>query len=267
MPAESKRLKNNEKQMKVTFLGTGTSQGIPVIGCKCETCSSIDFRDKRLRSSIHLKVDDNSFVIDTGPDFRAQMLREGINELDAIIYTHEHKDHTAGMDDIRAFNFMQMRDMPLYGTPAVLNQLQREYSYVFAPKKYPGVPQVVTHEISNQPFEVLGTTFTPILVMHYKFPVFGYRIKDFTYITDAKYIAEEELDKVRGTKILVLNALQIKEHLSHLTLSEALELIDIIKPEKAYLTHISHKLGTQQNVESKLPDNVFLAYDGLTISL
>lgn len=130
MPAESKRLKNNEKQMKVTFLGTGTSQGIPVIGCKCETCSSIDFRDKRLRSSIHLKVDDNSFVIDTGPDFRAQMLREGINELDAIIYTHEHKDHTAGMDDIRPFNFMQMRDMPLYGTPAVLNQLQREYSYV-----------------------------------------------------------------------------------------------------------------------------------------
>lgn len=253
--------------MKVTFLGTGTSQGIPVIGCKCETCTSLDFRDKRLRSAIHLESNGNSFVIDTGPDFRAQMLREGIQKLDAVIYTHEHKDHTAGLDDIRPFNFMQMKDMPVYGTAAVIDQIKREFAYVFSPKKYPGVPQVITHEITNAPFEVLGTTFTPIQVMHYKLPVFGYRIADFTYITDAKYIAEEEMEKIKGSKILVLNALQLKEHLSHLTLQEALEIIAYIKPEKAYLTHISHKLGSQRSVEQSLPENVFLAYDGLQLSL
>ncbi|MBD8487620.1 MBL fold metallo-hydrolase [Echinicola sp. CAU 1574] len=252
--------------MTITFLGTGTSQGVPVIGCNCGTCTSLDFRDKRLRSSIHIQIKDKSYVIDTGPDFRMQMLREGIKQLDAIIYTHEHKDHTAGLDDIRPFNFMQMKDMPIYGTKPVLDQIRKEFSYVFSPKKYPGVPQIITHEISNEPFEVLGTTFCPIEVLHYKLPVFGYRIHDFTYITDAKYISEVELKKIKGTKVLVLNALQIKEHLSHLTLAEALQIIEIIKPEKAYLTHISHRLGIHADIEKDLPENVFLAHDGLKIT-
>lgn len=253
--------------MNITFLGTGTSQGIPVIGCRCEVCSSLDFRDKRLRSSVHLQIDNKSFVIDTGPDFRTQMLREGINQLDAVIYTHEHKDHTAGLDDIRPFNFMQMKDMPIYGTRAVLEQIKREFSYVFSAKKYPGVPQVVAHEIHNQPFEVHDVIFTPIEVMHYKLPVFGYRINDFTYITDAKYINEEELKKLQGTKVLVLNALQLRDHISHLTLAEALEIIKKIRPEQAYLTHISHKLGTHHKIQQELPENVFLAHDGLKITL
>ncbi|GAB3646471.1 MBL fold metallo-hydrolase [Echinicola sediminis] len=253
--------------MNITFLGTGTSQGVPVIGCRCEVCCSLDFRDKRLRSSVHLQIDNKSFVIDTGPDFRTQMLREGISRLDAVIYTHEHKDHTAGLDDIRPFNFMQMKDMPIYGTKPVLEQIKREFSYVFSTKKYPGVPQVVTHEIHNKPFEVHDITFTPIEVMHYKLPVFGYRIKDFTYITDAKYISAEELKKLQGTKVLVLNALQIREHISHLTLKEALEIIKEINPERAYLTHISHKLGVHHKIQQELPENVFLAHDGLKITL
>ncbi|WP_186756300.1 MBL fold metallo-hydrolase [Echinicola salinicaeni] len=253
--------------MNITFLGTGTSQGVPVIGCQCDVCTSLDFRNKRLRSSIHIEIDRKSIVIDTGPDFRSQMLREGISQLDAVIYTHEHKDHTAGLDDIRPFNFMQKKDMPIYGTRPVLEQIKREFSYVFSSKKYPGVPQVITHEIQNKAFDVHEITFTPIEVLHYKLPVFGYRIKDFTYITDAKYISEKEMNKIRGSKTLVLNALQISEHISHLTLDEALEIIEEIKPEKAYLTHISHKLGCHQEIQQQLPDNVFLAHDGLKISL
>ncbi|GGZ27124.1 MBL fold metallo-hydrolase [Echinicola pacifica] len=253
--------------MKITFLGTGTSQGVPVIGCQCEVCKSLDFRDKRLRSSIHLQIDDSSIVIDTGPDFRTQMLREGISSLDAVVYTHEHKDHTAGLDDIRPYNFMQNKDMPVYGTAPVLSQLKREYSYIFAEKKYPGVPQVITHQIDNKPFIVAGNTFLPIEVLHYKLPVFGYRIGDFSYITDAKSILDSEMAKLKGTKTLVLNALQQTEHISHLTLKEAIEWISIIKPEKAYLTHISHKLGKHKSVEDMLPENIFLAYDGLQLNL
>ncbi|MDN3670077.1 MBL fold metallo-hydrolase [Echinicola jeungdonensis] len=253
--------------MKITFLGTGTSQGVPVIGCNCEVCSSLDYRDKRLRSSILIEIDGKHFVIDTGPDFRQQMLRENVERLDAVIYTHEHKDHTAGLDDIRPFNFMQMKDMPVYGTRPVLNQIEKEFSYIFAAKKYPGVPRVITHEIKNKPFEVHGVNFQPIEVLHYKLPVFGYRIQDFTYITDAKSISSEELNKIKGSKILVLNTLQIKEHLSHLTLEEALEIVHLIKPEKAYFTHISHKLGTHHDIEQLLPDQVYLAYDGLKITL
>jgi len=253
--------------LNITFLGTGTSQGVPVIGCKCDVCSSLDFRDKRLRSSVHLQVDNRSFVIDTGPDFRIQMLREGISQLDAVIYTHEHKDHTAGLDDIRPFNFMQMKDMPIYGTKPVIEQIKREFSYIFSAKKYPGVPQVITHEIKNEPFKVHNITFTPIEVLHYKLPVFGYRVKDFTYITDAKYIRDEEMKKLQGTKVLVLNALQLREHISHFTLDEALEIIKQIKPDQAFITHISHKLGTHHKIQEKLPENVFLAHDGLKITL
>ena len=253
--------------MKVTFLGTGTSQGVPVIGCNCEICSSLDFRDKRLRSSVHLEIGDKSLVIDTGPDFRQQMLRERISSLDGILYTHEHKDHTAGLDDIRPFNFSQEKDMPIYGQLPVLNQIKKEFSYIFTGHRYPGIPMVQTHEIENKPFEVEGIPIIPIKVLHYKLPVFGYRIKDFTYITDANYIGPDELKKIDGTKVLVLNALQNKEHISHFNLSQALEIVRQIRPEKSYFTHVSHKLGRHSVVESSLPENVFLAYDGLKLTL
>lgn len=253
--------------MKVTFLGTGTSQGVPVITCDCAVCTSIDFRDKRLRSSIHLEIEGKSFVIDTGPDFRQQMLRERIKKLDAIIFTHEHKDHTAGMDDIRAYNFKQKKDMPVYAHPRVINQLKNEFSYIFADVKYPGVPTLEVNEIDNEPFEVEGILFQPIQVYHYKLPVFGFRVGDFTYITDANFISPAELDKIRGSKVIVLNALQWNYHISHFTMAEALQLMQELNPEMGYLTHISHKLGEHREVEKKLPANVRLAYDGLRIDL
>lgn len=253
--------------MKVTFLGTGTSQGVPVIACDCPVCSSLDYRDKRLRSSIHLDIDGRSLVVDTGPDFRQQMLREKIKTLDAIIFTHEHKDHTAGMDDIRSYNFLQKRDMPLYATQPVIQQLKREFAYVFEEVKYPGVPTVKIHEIGSEPFLVECITVIPIQVMHYRLPVLGFRFGDFTYITDAKYIEERELEKVKGTKVLVLNALQQSHHISHFTLHEAIEMVERIQPEMAYFTHISHKLGTHAAVEAQLPPNMRLAFDGLKISI
>ena len=249
--------------MIVTFLGTGTSQGVPVIGCECPVCRSIDFQDKRLRASIHIATDDLSSIVDTGPDFTQQVLRERVKKLDAVLYTHAHKDHTAGMDDIRSFNFLQRKDMPIYGRKEVIDQLKQEFAYVFAQKKYPGVPQVEEKEIINEPFQVGDTLITPIEVMHYKLPVFGFRIKDFTYITDANYISEAELEKIAGSKYLVINALQKEPHISHFTLEEALEMIEKINPEKAYLTHISHKLGKHRDVSMELPDHVEIAFDGL----
>ena len=253
--------------MIVTFLGTGTSQGVPVIGCDCDVCRSLDFRDKRLRTSVHLQIEGKSIVIDTGPDFRQQMLRENITRLDGIIYTHEHKDHTAGLDDIRPFNFSQQIDMPVFGQRSVLNQIRAEFSYIFSSHRYPGIPMVQTHQISNQPFDVGGLSFTPIEVMHHKLPVFGYRVNDFTYITDANYISPVEMEKIYGTKILVLNALQHSPHISHFNLEQALEIVRRIQPEKAYFTHISHRLGLHREVESNLPHNVLLAYDGLKLHL
>lgn len=253
--------------MKITFLGTGTSQGVPVIGCNCRVCRSLDYRDKRLRTSVHLEVENKSFVVDCGPDFRQQMLVNRIDKLDAVIFTHEHKDHTAGLDDVRSFNFLQQKDMPIYGHERVLSQLKQEYSYAFAEKKYPGVPRYKLYEIDNKPFEVEGILWNPIQVYHYKLPVFGFRIKDFTYITDANSISEEEKEKVKGSKILVLNALQKEYHISHFNLSEALELIEELKPEKAFLIHISHKMGRHGEVEQLLSDNVEIAYDGLVVDL
>ncbi|HLW20647.1 MAG TPA: MBL fold metallo-hydrolase [Cyclobacteriaceae bacterium] len=253
--------------MIVTFLGTGTSQGVPVIGCDCEVCLSLDFRDKRLRTSVHLQVGGKSLVIDTGPDFRQQMLREQISRLDGVIYTHEHKDHTAGLDDIRPFNFSQQADIPIYGQLPVLNQIRAEFSYIFASHRYPGVPMVQTHQISNENFDVEGINFTPIAALHHKLPVFGYRVQNFTYVTDANYISPLEMEKIYGTKVLVLNALQNSPHISHFNLKEALEIVRVVQPERAYFTHISHKLGLHREVEESLPENVFLAYDGLKISL
>ncbi len=251
--------------MKVTFLGTGTSQGVPVIGCLCEVCSSLDFRDKRLRVSIHIEIEGNSFIIDSGPDFRQQILRAHIQKMDALIFTHQHKDHTAGMDDIRSFNFKQNMDMPVFATKDVFEQLKREFFYIFEEVKYPGVPKIQVNIIDDSPFKINGIKITPIQVMHYKLPVFGYRISDFTYITDANYISDAEKKKIKGSKVLVLNALQHDKHISHFNLQEALDLVEELKPEKAYFTHISHKLGLHNSIT--LPDNVTLAYDGLTISL
>ena len=227
----------------------------------------MDFRDKRLRTSLYLEIDGLNLVIDTGPDFRTQMLREAVPSLDAVLFTHEHKDHTAGLDDIRPFNFKQQMDIPLYGTRQVLEQIKGEFSYIFAKNKYPGVPRVLLNEISNSPFEIQGVRITPIQVMHHKLPVFGFRIGDFTYITDANYISPEEIKKIKGTKILVINALQIKPHISHFTLAEALEFIALIAPEKAYLIHLSHQMGTHQEVSQLLPPNVTIAYDGLKTTI
>ena len=253
--------------MKITFLGTGTSQGIPVIGSDHPVCLSDDPKDKRLRSSVHISVDGHSFVIDTGPDFRIQMLNAKIQHLDAVVFTHEHKDHTAGFDDIRPFNFKQKMDMPVYATSRVLEALKRDYSYIFSENKYPGIPTVELHEINNQPFDVNGVMFTPIEVMHMHLPVFGYRVGDFTYITDAKTITESEKEKIKGSKVLVLNALRIEEHYSHFNLQEALDLVEELKPERAYFTHISHLLGFHKEVSEQLPKNVFLAYDGLEVEV
>lgn len=253
--------------MEVTFLGTGTSQGVPVIACNCEVCRSLDFRDKRLRVSVHVQVGGRSFVIDTGPDFRQQMLRERIECLDAVIFTHEHKDHTAGLDDVRAYNFKQQRNMPVYGRASVLAQIQREFAYAFSEKKYPGIPLIHLQTIDQEPFEVEGVRFVPIQVMHHKLPVLGYRIGGFTYITDANHIADAELDKVRGSEVVVLNALQKTSHLSHYTLDEALKVLEQIDAPMAYLTHISHKMGLHAAVEADLPPNVRLAYDGLRLKL
>ena len=238
-----------------------------MIACDCPVCSSLDYRDKRLRSSIHLEIDGKSLVVDTGPDFRQQMIREKIHHLDGILFTHEHKDHTAGLDDIRSYNFLQKKDMPIYGTKKVLNQIKREFAYIFEEVRYPGIPSVIAQEITNEPFIAEGIKVVPIEVMHYRLPVFGFRFGDFTYITDAKYIDDAELEKVKGSKVLVLNALQKTHHLAHFTLDEAIQLVKLIKPESAYFTHISHRLGTHQDVELILPPNIHLAYDGLKISV
>ena len=251
--------------MIITFLGTGTSQGVPVIGCSCAVCQSLDFRDQRLRTSIHIAVQGQSFVVDTGPDFRMQMLREGIKKLDAVLFTHEHKDHTAGLDDIRPFNFYQQADIPIFGRLAVLEQLQREYAYIFNEKRYPGVPQVDCVEIDHNPFQINGIGITPIPVLHYKLPVLGFRIGDFSYITDANHIPEESFALLEGTEILVLNALQKEAHISHFTLDQAIEQALRIGAKKTYFTHISHRLGLHNEVEKELPEGIFLAYDGLKL--
>ena len=252
--------------LKVTFLGTGTSQGVPVIACNCRVCSSGNSKDNRLRTSALIETDGHNILIDSGPDFRYQILRAGITHLDAILFTHQHRDHIAGLDDIRSFNFKQKKAMPIYGNDLVIDQIKREFHYVFE-NKYPGVPQLEIHQIDNRPFLIGDLAITPIEVLHHKLPVLGFRIKNFTYITDANTISEKEIAKIRGSKTLVINALQRDDHISHFTLEEALKVIDITQPENAFLIHISHKLGLHDEVSKELPPNVNLAYDGLTITI
>ena len=253
--------------MIITILGSGTSGGVPMIGCHCEVCSSGDSRDKRLRTSILLQINNKNFVFDAGPDFRQQMLREKVDTLEAIIFTHPHRDHTAGLDDVRAYNHFQQKAMDIYVTAETENSLRKEYHYVFNDVWYPGLPKINFCPITNTPFNISEITFIPIEVMHYKMKVFGYRIEDFTYITDANFISNEEKSKIFGCKVLILNALRKEKHISHFNLEEALQLIEELKPEKAYLTHLSHQMGKHAEVTKELPENVFIAYDGISMWL
>lgn len=251
--------------MKVTFLGTGTSQGVPIIACDCMVCSSSNKRDKRLRSSILLQTNERNIVVDTGPDFREQMLVSGIRHLDAILFTHAHRDHLAGLDDIRGFNFIMKRAIDVYCEEWVEKSIRSEFHYAFNEPKYPGVPEMNLHRIGLDQFELFGTKIQPIRVLHHKLPVLGFRLGEFVYITDANAISEEEKEKIKGCKYLVLNALRREKHISHFTLDEAVQLIQELNPEQAYLTHISHQLGLHDEVENELPNNIHLAYDGLAI--
>jgi phosphoribosyl 1,2-cyclic phosphate phosphodiesterase len=253
--------------MQVTFLGTGTSQGVPIIGCDCDVCLSTNKKDKRLRCSIFLKWDDFSLVIDSGPDFRYQLLREEINDIDAVLYTHEHKDHVAGLDDIRPINYLQNKSIDIYGSHLVETALKREFHYIFADTKYPGAPRINFNLITNNAFQLGPINVLPIEGLHYRLPVFGYRIKDFCYITDMNFISEEEKSKMKDLDVLVINGLRREKHISHFTLEEALEMIAELKPKQAYITHMSHQLGTHEEVSKELPENVHLSYDGLKINL
>ena len=255
--------------MQVCFLGTGTSQGIPVIGSSHLVCHSTDLKDKRLRVSVWISWDDNSIVIDCGPDFRQQMLTSGCSKLDAILFTHEHADHTAGLDDIRPFFFRQKNDIPVYGHQRVLENLKRRFDYIFETEnKYPGAPGVQTFVVnSNEHFNIGKTEIIPIDVNHGNLQVFGYRIQDFVYLTDVKTIYNSEIEKLKGIKVLVINALREEPHHSHFSLQDALDFIHLVQPERAYLTHISHLLGFHEEVQQRLPKNVFLAYDNLKITI
>lgn len=254
--------------MKVYFLGTGTSQGIPVIGSDHPVCKSSDSKDKRLRVSVLIRWDNYSYVIDCGPDFRQQMLTSNCHKVDGIIFTHEHADHTAGLDDIRPFNFRQ-GEMPIYAHQRVIENMKARFDYVFETiNKYPGAPSVKTIEVVNDESFFIGDKLAiPVNVMHGDLQVFGYRIDDFAYLTDVKTIDTTEMDKLKNLKVLVVNALREEPHFSHFNLEEALDFIALVKPEKAYLTHISHVMGFHEEVQQKLPENVFLAYDNLEITL
>ncbi len=254
--------------MRIRFLGTGTSQGVPVIACSCAVCTSRDKHDKRLRTSILIELGNKNLVIDTGPDFRYQMLREGITHLDAILMTHSHKDHIAGLDDVRAFNYAQQESISIYANSDTLNALEREFYYAFSSVKYPGVPQLELIEIQSlRPLQLFGQEIIPFDVLHYKMPVLGFRIDKFAYITDAKTVPSDSLKALEGVEVLIVNALQEMPHISHFTLEEALAFIERVNPKVAYLTHISHRFGTHTYIQSQLPDRVFVAYDQLQVEV
>jgi len=254
--------------MTFTFLGTGTSGGIPVVGCHCEVCRSTDSHDKRLRTSLMIRSDTTCVIIDSGPDFRYQMLREKVDCVDAIVFTHEHRDHIAGLDDIRSLNWIQKKPIPLYASIQVQTAIKTSFPYIFSKTDYPGLPKINFHTInSHEAFTIGDICLQPILVMHHKLPVLGFRIGDFTYITDANYISAEEKEKIKNSRVLVLNALRRKPHISHFTLNEALKMIKELNPDLAYLTHLSHQLEVHKKVEKELPSGVHLAFDGLNVTI
>ncbi len=253
--------------MKITFLGTGTSQGVPLIGCTCKVCTSADPKDNRLRSSVMIEDQNTNIVIDTGPDFRQQMLREKVKKLDAVVFTHEHKDHIAGLDEVRAFNFINQIVMPVYASERVQQAIKREFAYIFSGENYPGIPKIDLKPILDDDLVIGDIIVKPINVLHYKLPVKAFRIKNFTYVTDANFISEEEKKKIKGCDVLVLNALRRNEHISHFTFQQAIDMVNELKPKKAYFTHISHQLGLHEEVNFELPDNIKLAYDGLVLNI
>jgi phosphoribosyl 1,2-cyclic phosphate phosphodiesterase len=258
--------------MKLTFLGTGTSQGVPVIGCKCEVCRSEDGRDRRLRTAAMVEMGGKRFIIDAGPDFRYQMLREGVTHIDAILLTHEHKDHTGGIDDVRAFNFVDfpvIHTMHIYGNEPTITSIRRDFHYAFSEDKYRGVPEIELHTIAeDKSFVVADVEVMPVVGSHSeRFRSVGFRFGELAYLTDMNAIADEEIAKLQGVKVLVVNALRWESHNSHFSVAEALEVIRRVAPERAYLTHMSHRIGLHAVAEQHLPEGVYLAYDGLTVTI
>ncbi len=251
--------------LTITFLGTGTSSGVPMIGCDCAVCTSTDPKDNRLRSSILVESANTSLVVDTGPDFRYQMLRQKVKKLDAVLFTHPHKDHMAGLDDIRAFNFFTKKPIDIYADSLTEEAVRRDFYYAFTDTKYPGIPELNLNTISTEPFMVGDIPVIPIQVWHLKMPVMGFRFGSFTYITDANRIEENEKNKIRGSEILVLNALRRQKHISHFSLGEAIDLVEELQIPEAYFTHLSHQMGLHAEIESELPEQIHLAWDGLSL--
>lgn len=249
------------------MLGTGTSLGVPMVACQCKVCKSTNSKDKRLRSAVLVQAESKNIVIDIGPDFRMQMLNNDVRHLEGVLMTHSHRDHTAGLDDVRSFNWINSKPVDIYAEDIVIDALKHDFSYAFARSEYSGLPEIQFHHINNRQFDVAGLCITPVRVMHHKLPVLGYRIGNFTYLTDTNHVPCEEYPKLYGTKVLVIDGLRFEKHVSHFNIQEALELISEIKPEKAYITHISHQLGLHDEVNAMLPEGVELAYDGLMIDL
>lgn len=257
----------NKQALSITFLGTGTSSGVPMIGCECEVCKSSDTKDKRLRTSVLIECEYTVFTIDIGPDFRQQMLREHVEKLDAAIITHAHKDHVGGIDEVRAFNFKSGSEFHVYADELATQSIKTQYDYIFKATDYPGIPKIKLHHIDENAFDLNGIEIMPIKLLHYKLPVLGFRIHDFTYITDANQISDAEFEKIKGTKVLVLNALRKEHHISHFTLDEAIALATKVNAEKTYFVHMSHQMGKHELVSKELPDNMFFAFDGLKITV
>ena len=251
--------------LEISILGSGTSQGIPVVGCTCDVCQSTDPRDKRLRTAALLQQNGTTVAVDAGPDFRQQMLREQVRRLDGIVMTHNHKDHTAGIDDVRAFNWIQQEPMNIYARGSVLSAIREEFFYAFEENPYPGVPDINLNELDGSPFRIGGVDLIPIDAMHHRMPVYGYRAGDFSYLTDANYIETNELDKMKGSRFVVINALRKEKHISHFTLEEAVDILQYLRPEKGFITHISHQMGKHKEVEKGLPKGIFLSRDGMKL--
>jgi phosphoribosyl 1,2-cyclic phosphate phosphodiesterase len=253
--------------LKITFLGTGTSSGVPLIGCDCAVCTSADPKDNRLRTSILVQSATTTLVVDTGPDFRYQMLREKVMKLDAVVFTHPHRDHMAGLDDVRAYNFFQKKHIDIYADSLMESAIRRDFYYAFADTRYPGIPELNLISISDEPFMVGDIPVIPIKVWHMKMPVLGFRFGNFTYITDANRVEEEEKNKIRGSEILVVNALRKQQHISHFTLGEAVDLVQELRVPEAWFIHMSHQIGLHADIEAELPDHIHLAWDGLVLSM